>query len=314
IYENYQRKSGESVSLLFLYIWILGDVFGLIGGIGQDLIVTALILYVYYFVADAVLLAQIHYYNHINRRAANSSLEAGCEREPLFIASGQSEVTSRGLHGDRRDFGHYCSCSGNLAQPNLKQQNSMVCVCGTAGDVAAATAEPRQSGSSTRLATSLLLPLAAVALLGGTIASLYAPEGGKSRAMTLLRVHPLSRLAQTPTEPQVVPQILGYISALLFLGARIPQLAKNYRKQSCEGLSIGMFIFSILGNMSFTLSLLLHSLDSNYLLANVPWIIGSTGTMFFDLAIFYQFYIYNASDLQSTSEAEDDESVTQLSI
>ncbi|KAJ1992018.1 putative vacuolar membrane transporter for cationic amino acids, partial [Coemansia thaxteri] len=53
IYENYQRKSGESVSLLFLYIWILGDVFGLIGGIGQDLIVTALILYVYYFVADA---------------------------------------------------------------------------------------------------------------------------------------------------------------------------------------------------------------------------------------------------------------------
>ncbi|KAJ1988232.1 hypothetical protein EDC05_005432, partial [Coemansia umbellata] len=66
---------------------------------------------------------------------------------------------------------------------------------------------------------------------------------------------------------------------MFFLGARIPQLIKNYQKKSCNGLSIGMFIFSILGNVAFTLSLLLHSLDSSYLLANVPWIVGSTGTL-----------------------------------
>ncbi|KAJ2901491.1 putative vacuolar membrane transporter for cationic amino acids [Coemansia aciculifera] len=54
-----------------------------------------------------------------------------------------------------------------------------------------------------------------------------------------------------------------------------------------------MFIFSVLGNAAFTLSLLLHSLDNDYLLANVPWIIGSTGTLVFDLAIFYQFHLYS---------------------
>ncbi|KAJ2034820.1 hypothetical protein GGI03_004512 [Coemansia sp. RSA 2337] len=245
IYENYQRKNGDSISLSFLYIWILGDGFGLVGGIQQGLIVTALILYIYYFVADAVLLTQIHYYRYINRRA---SLVPETEREPLFVTSDQSETTS------------------------------------------------------TRLSASLLLPLLAVLLLGSTTASLV---GGSMRAKTLLQLHPLARLASVPTKPQLVPQILGYISALLFLGARIPQLAKNYRKQSCEGLSIGMFTFSILGNTAFTLSLLLHSLDNDYLLANIPWIIGSTGTLVFDLAIFYQFHLYHVGDTPSIISADE---------
>ncbi|KAJ2405597.1 hypothetical protein GGF41_007050, partial [Coemansia sp. RSA 2531] len=156
--------------------------------------------------------------------------------------------------------------------------------------------------TSTRLSASLLLPLLAVLLLGSTTASLV---GGSIRAKTLLQLHPLAKLASVPTKPQLVPQILGYISALLFLGARIPQLAKNYRKQSCEGLSIGMFMFSILGNTAFTLSLLLHSLDNDYLLANIPWIIGSTGTLVFDLAIFYQFHLYHVGDTPSIISADE---------
>ncbi|KAJ2031961.1 hypothetical protein IWW57_000454 [Coemansia sp. S610] len=249
IYENYKRKSGDSISLSFLYIWILGDVFGLVGGIQQGLIVTALILYIYYFVADAVLLAQIHYYRYANRRSSHGPVPVS-EREPLLLGNDRSETTE---------------------------------------------------AASTRLSASMFLPLIAVLLLGSTAASL-----GGVRANTLLQLHPLARLASEPTRPQLVPQILGYISALLFLGARIPQLAKNYRKQSCEGLSIGMFTFSILGNTAFTLSLLLHSLDNDYLLANMPWVIGSTGTLIFDLAIFYQFYVYQVSDTLCTDGVDED--------
>ncbi|KAG0199021.1 hypothetical protein BGX33_011935, partial [Mortierella sp. NVP41] len=42
--------------------------------------------------------------------------------------------------------------------------------------------------------------------------------------------------------------MLGWGSAALYLGSRIPQLYKNWRLKSCEGLSIMMFLFSVFGN------------------------------------------------------------------
>lgn len=47
-------------------------------------------------------------------------------------------------------------------------------------------------------------------------------------------------------------KILGYISAVLYLGARIPQIVQNQRQKSVEGLSILFFMLSLLGNVSYT--------------------------------------------------------------
>lgn len=35
-----------------------------------------------------------------------------------------------------------------------------------------------------------------------------------------------------------------------------------------------------------------HSTDSDYIITNVPWLIGSLGTMVEDVVIFIQFRIY----------------------
>ena len=48
-------------------------------------------------------------------------------------------------------------------------------------------------------------------------------------------------------------QILGYFSAFCYLGARIPQIIKNWRDQSCEGLSLLFFLLSLLGNLTYGL-------------------------------------------------------------
>jgi hypothetical protein len=45
--------------------------------------------------------------------------------------------------------------------------------------------------------------------------------------------------------------ILGYASALCYLGARIPQIIKNQREKSCEGLSLLFFMLSLLGNATY---------------------------------------------------------------
>jgi hypothetical protein len=46
-------------------------------------------------------------------------------------------------------------------------------------------------------------------------------------------------------------QILGYASAVAYLGARIPQIIKNQREKSCEGLSLLFFMLSLLGNATY---------------------------------------------------------------
>ncbi|KAG0276568.1 hypothetical protein BGZ95_007358 [Linnemannia exigua] len=86
--------------------------------------------------------------------------------------------------------------------------------------------------------------------------------------------------------------LFGWGSAALYLGSRIPQLYKNWRLKSCEGLSIMMFLFSVFGNALFVASILLNSLDRTYLIRNMPWWLGSTGTLIFDFSIFSQFYLY----------------------
>jgi hypothetical protein len=47
IIENYQLESGEGLSLLFIYVWLLGDVCNLMGAVMAGLLPTVIILGVY---------------------------------------------------------------------------------------------------------------------------------------------------------------------------------------------------------------------------------------------------------------------------
>ncbi|KAK5321598.1 hypothetical protein LTR70_004154 [Exophiala xenobiotica] len=87
-------------------------------------------------------------------------------------------------------------------------------------------------------------------------------------------------------------QFLGYLSAALYLCARLPQIWKNYREQSCEGLSLLFFILSLMGNATYGAGILAHSTEHNYVVKNVPWLLGSLGTMLEDGIVFWQFRLY----------------------
>ncbi|KAF2649494.1 PQ-loop-domain-containing protein [Lophiostoma macrostomum CBS 122681] len=87
-------------------------------------------------------------------------------------------------------------------------------------------------------------------------------------------------------------QILGYASAVCYLGARIPQIIKNQRDRSCEGLSLLFFMLSLLGNATYGAGILFHSVEKEYFLTNLPWLIGSLGTMVEDVTIFIQFRVF----------------------
>lgn len=88
-------------------------------------------------------------------------------------------------------------------------------------------------------------------------------------------------------------ELLGYLSAVLYLGARIPQIFKNWKEKSCEGLSFLFFLLSLLGNLTYGAGILAHSLQKQYILTNVPWLLGSLGTMIEDIVSTHHSIIRN---------------------
>ncbi|KAL2149800.1 hypothetical protein VTH82DRAFT_7476 [Thermothelomyces myriococcoides] len=91
----------------------------------------------------------------------------------------------------------------------------------------------------------------------------------------------------------VVGMVLGYASALCYLCARIPQIIKNYREKSCEGLALLFFMLSLTGNFTYGASVISYSQERDYVVRALPWLLGSLGTMVEDSIIFVQFRLYS---------------------
>jgi len=91
---------------------------------------------------------------------------------------------------------------------------------------------------------------------------------------------------------------IGWLSAILYLSSRAPQIIKNKKRKSVEGLSILMFFFAVMGNLTYTTGILLYSTEYNYLIAKLPWLLGSAGTFVFDFTLIGQFFYYKKTKYQ----------------
>jgi uncharacterized protein with PQ loop repeat len=202
IYENYKNKTGESLSLWFLWIWLLGDVFNIVGVVVEGLLLTMLLLAIYYTVADVALIYQIaHYRRH--------QTDDEHERTPLI-----------------NDDSDCCCVSGRCV---------MYCMCGLVAFFAISVYLSNELGFA---------------------------------------------------------QYMGWCSAFLYVGSRIPQILKNFENGSVQGLSLAMFLFGIVGNATYCASIFLQSTEPSFLKTNLPWLVGAGGTMVFDGFIGLQFLVY----------------------
>ncbi|CED83881.1 Predicted membrane protein [Phaffia rhodozyma] len=97
-------------------------------------------------------------------------------------------------------------------------------------------------------------------------------------------------------------QTLGWISAVTYIGSRVPQIYHNWETR-CTGLSLGMFVFTISGNLTYIASILFKSLDSHWIKTNLPWLLGSILTVFLDIAVICQFAYFSNQSLIFTDLA-----------
>jgi uncharacterized protein with PQ loop repeat len=100
-------------------------------------------------------------------------------------------------------------------------------------------------------------------------------------------------------------RFFAWLCTCLYLSSRIPQILKNYKRRSVQGLSIALFVFAACGNLTYTLSIFTnpHSTRES-LIEAIPYILGSAGTLLFDLSIYSQYVIYNWVNRKSTLPLE----------
>ena len=95
-------------------------------------------------------------------------------------------------------------------------------------------------------------------------------------------------------------QIFAWASLVCYLSSRLPQIIRNYQTKSVEGLSILLFIFAIIGNSTYSISIILKSTSPDILWNSFPYLLGSAGTLLFDCIIFIQYRYYRRANHKIT--------------
>lgn len=268
------------------------------------------ILAVYYTFADIVLMLQVFYYRGftLSDEVKKPEEQTTPEQEPLLGTNGTvSDGTlsnddrhrSRSLSQLRRHLSHVDGTHLSPATPLLDAP------------------KPNEAPASTSLkSTSTVQSI----IFNAFSVILVCAAGVFGWWVSSRSQHRRHVEHESPSIPEfdVLGQVFGYLCAVLYLGSRIPQLLLNYRRKSTEGVSLLFFLFACIGNLTYDMSIFAYSpichhpghcksgeaagLYGRYILVNASWIAGSLGTLFLDMAIFAQFFLYMKAD--ETEDAE----------
>lgn len=91
----------------------------------------------------------------------------------------------------------------------------------------------------------------------------------------------------------VAGDVFGWLTAVIYIIGRFPQIHLIYRRKSTEGLNIWMYVFTILGNVLYSASVLAYSTEASYLRSNLPWLMLTVITVFLDFVVIGQHFYYS---------------------
>ena len=85
--ENYRNGNADGISFLFLFVWFVGDIANLVGGVWAGLVPVVIAIAIYFTLADTVMLLSVLYYKarsaRLNARR-HSSVDTHDPTTPLL--------------------------------------------------------------------------------------------------------------------------------------------------------------------------------------------------------------------------------------
>ncbi|KEZ42448.1 Uncharacterized protein SAPIO_CDS5646 [Scedosporium apiospermum] len=293
ILQNFQRGSTDGLSIQFLIVWLLGDVFNILGAVIQGVLPTMIILAFYYTFADIVLLLQCFYYRGFTWKdeVVSSSPKPSENLEGGLPVNERTRLLREHRRRRRQRRGSDWS--------NLSPAVPIV------PDPFEAPPSPPTVSQTIRWNTLAVLMVCGAGVLGW-----YLGRNGPESRDTPHDGEPGETLTFS-----LWGQIFGYLCAALYILSRIPQLILNYKRKSTDGLSMLFFLFACLGNITYVLSIFAYEprcgeegcapgeagkIYGKYILVNLSWLAGSVVTLLLDFGVFTQYFLYN-----NTEEAHD---------
>jgi hypothetical protein len=283
--------------LQFIIVWLLGDVFNILGAVLQGVLPTMIILAIYYTIADLVLLCQCFYYRGFTWR---------------------DEVVPPTKKAQPRRAGEPDERTGLLSSPLVRERRgSDWSNLSPAVPMITEPAVPLPPRQPSVLQTVAWNTVAVLMVCAAGVAGWFLSRGDGTGN------------SSGPADDSALTfnfwgQIFGYLCAVLYLGSRLPQLLLNWRRKSTEGVSMLFFLFACLGNLTYVLSIFAYDpkcagdkcepgeaaqIYGQYILVNASWLAGSAGTLLLDLGIFVQFFMYSQVEQEEDSidEIDDEE-------
>lgn len=331
IIENFRRSSAEGLSITFIVIWLAGDVFNILGAILQGVLPTMIILAIYYTLADIVLILQVFYYRGFTLSDSPTQPNGHVatqdnERQPLLQSESvtapntQGETTFSGADDHRRSSAS--EVRRHLSQVDGAHYSPATPIHDPPKDDATAlrNLKPRSTLQAVLLNSFAVLLVCAAGIFGWWLSTRASSHKRHHRH------HHTEDDVSGPLEFDLWGQVFGYLCAVFYLGSRVPQIVLNYRRKSTEGVSLLFFLFACIGNLTYDMSIFAYDptplcsengfgkcgpgeageIYARYLAVNASWIVGSLGTLFLDMAIFAQFFLYRKDDDDESDLAIED--------
>lgn len=360
IYKNHKLKSTSGLSIFFLGEWLLGDLSNLLGSIFTQQATWQVIIASYYVFVDCALCGQWIWYGLLKHgrplrpiwgRSKSSEDGDGSASidawDGASIASSSSDASTiagvpNGLVDKKdqvptspgRNIPYRSNPMDAFRIPNYGRspsstkeswQGTPTFGTPTSRDVrrVASSSSPTPSPKTVLYLALVLAVLSNTAT--ATRVSPFAPAPYHVRTVS-------ARTTASPTASEVAGKILSWMSTLLYLGSRLPQLYKNHKRRSTAGLSPTLFAAAFFGNLFYSTSLLTNpcawhdyapgegygwvgpsgSARADWVLRATPFFLGAAGVLLMDAAMGLQFWHFGDAEPRGRAKRADEVVVVEV--
>ncbi|KAF2185834.1 PQ-loop-domain-containing protein [Zopfia rhizophila CBS 207.26] len=366
IYKNHKLKSTSGLSIFFLAEWLLGDLSNLLGSLFTRQALWQIIIAGYYVSVDCALVGQWIWYELLKHgrplrpawgrfKSSDSDISGNGHSgmhevlDGVSVESTGSNVTApQQTASDKKDQppsspGRNIPNRSNPMDvfriPNFARSPSSTKESSSFRDAPNLNTPPNRTIH--RLASSnspmpspspkafLYISLILAVLSNTSTASPISPFA----PAPYHTFHISARSSgPTPSTSEQAGKVLSWLSTLLYLGSRLPQLYKNHVRKSTAGLSPTLFAAAFFGNLFYSSSLLTNpcawdsyapgegagwvgpegSIRLDWVLRAMPFFLGAAGVLIMDAAVGVQFWYFGDGGERGRSKARDEDVIVVI--